>query len=164
MLIAMVAAMAANRVIGLDNQMPWHLPADLKHFKAVTLGKPVVMGRKTFESIGRPLPGRRNVVISRQAAPQDSAVEWVNSVEQALTLLADAPEVMIIGGAEIYRQCLPLATRLYLTEIDLETAGDAWFPDYRAAANWQIVSDESFPKDATNPLAYRFMTLERIEP
>lgn len=163
MLIAMVAAMAANRVIGLDNQMPWHLPADLKHFKAVTLGKPVIMGRKTFESIGRPLPGRRNIVISRQVAPQGSAVEWVNSVEQALALLANVPEVMIIGGAEIYRQCLPLATRLYLTEIDLETAGDAWFPDYRAVANWQIVSEESFPQDATNPLAHRFITLERIE-
>lgn len=163
MLIAMVAAMAANRVIGLDNQMPWHLPADLKHFKAVTLGKPVVMGRKTFESIGRPLPGRRNIVISRQVSPQNGAVEWVNSVEQALNLLADVPEVMIIGGAEIYRQCLPFASRLYLTEIDLETAGDTWFPDYQAVANWQTVSDEYFTKDEHNPFAHRFITLERIK-
>lgn len=161
MQIAMIAAMAANRVIGLDNQMPWHLPADLKHFKAVTLGKPVIMGRKTYESIGRPLPGRRNIVISRQPAPANSPVEWVSSVEQALSLVSDVPEVMIIGGAEIYRQCLPLATRLYLTEIALEVAGDAFFPDYRQAASWQTVSDDYFPANAENPLAYRFLTLAR---
>ncbi|CAM5225858.1 type 3 dihydrofolate reductase [Alishewanella longhuensis] len=161
MQIAMIAAMAANRVIGRDNQMPWHLPADLKHFKAVTLGKPVVMGRKTFELIGRPLPGRRNIVISRQEAPVNSQVEWVSSIEQALALVADVPEVMIIGGAEIYRQCLPLATRLYLTEIELEVAGDAFFPDYNAAASWQERSNEYFPVSAENPLAYRFLTLER---
>lgn len=162
MQIAMIAAMAANRVIGFNNQMPWHLPADLKHFKAVTLGKPVIMGRKTYESIGRPLPGRRNIVISRQAPPVDSPVEWANSVEQALALVAEAPEVMIIGGAEIYRQCLPVAKRLYLTEIELVTLGDAWFPDYRAAAEWQELSNDYFPVSADNPLAYRFLTLERV--
>lgn len=161
MQIAMIAAMAANRVIGRDNQMPWHLPADLKHFKAVTLGKPVVMGRKTYESIGRPLPGRRNIVISRQQAPANSPVEWVTSIEQALALVADVPEVMIIGGAEIYRQCLPLAKRLYLTEIELDTMGDACFPDYRAAAEWQALSNDYFPVSADNPLAYRFLVLER---
>jgi len=161
MQIAMIAAMAANRVIGLNNQMPWHLPADLKHFKAVTLGKPVIMGRKTYESIGRPLPGRRNIVISRQGAPVDSPVEWASSVEQALALVADVPEVMIIGGAEIYRQCLPLAQRLYLTEIELETAGDAWFPDYRSVADWRELSNDYFPVSVDNPVAHRFLTLER---
>lgn len=162
MRISMIAAMAEQRVIGLNNQMPWHLPADLQHFKKVTLGKPVVMGRKTFESIGRPLPGRRNVVISRQTAPIDSPVEWVSSIEQALALLADQPEVMIIGGAEIYRQCLPLAQRLYLTEIALNTAGDAFFPDYSAAYAWQEIAREEFPQSSENPLAYRFITLERL--
>lgn len=161
MQVAMIAAMAANRVIGLNNQMPWHLPADLKHFKAITLGKPVVMGRKTYESIGRPLPGRRNIVISRQPAPTDSPVEWVSSIEQALVLLADVSEVMIIGGAEIYRQCLPLATKLYLTEIALETAGDAWFPDYRAEAHWQEIDSQLFTASDDNPLTHRFITLVR---
>ncbi|GHG61200.1 dihydrofolate reductase [Alishewanella longhuensis] len=160
--IAMIAAMAANRVIGRNNQMPWHLPADLKHFKALTLGKPVIMGRKTFESIGRPLPGRRNIVISRQEASANSQVEWVNSIEQALALVADVPEVMIIGGAEIYRQCLPLAKRLYLTQIELDVAGDAFFPDYLAAAAWHELSNEYFAAGTDNPLAYRFLTLERV--
>lgn len=127
MLISLVAAMAANRVIGKDNQMPWHLPADLKHFKAVTLGKPVVMGRKTFESIGRVLPGRRNLVISRTPPADSRGAEWVNSLAQALELLQGHDEVMIIGGGEIYRQALPLAQRLYLTDIDLTTEGDAFF-------------------------------------
>lgn len=162
MQIAMIAAMAADRVIGLNNQMPWHLPADLKHFKAVTLGKPVLMGRKTYESIGRPLPGRRNIVVSRQASPANSPVEWVSSIEQGLALVADLPEVMIIGGAEIYQQCLPLASRLYITEIELQVVGDAYFPDYRAAASWRELSNEHFPVSADNPLAYRFLTLERI--
>ncbi|MCT8124873.1 MAG: type 3 dihydrofolate reductase [Alishewanella aestuarii] len=161
MRISMIAAMAQQRVIGLNNQMPWHLPADLQHFKKVTLGKPVVMGRKTFESIGRPLPGRRNIVISRQTPAVDSPVEWVSSIEQALALLAEQPEVMIIGGAEIYRQCLPLAQRLYLTEIALETAGDAFFPDYHAEGNWQEIAREEHPQSAENPLGYRFITLER---
>lgn len=162
MQIAMIAAMAADRVIGLDNQMPWHLPADLKHFKAVTLGKPVLMGRKTYESIGRPLPGRRNIVVSRQPAPANSSVEWVSSIEQGLALVSAMPEVMIIGGAEIYQQCLPLASRLYITEIELQVAGDAYFPDYRAAASWQELSNEYFPASADSPLAYRFLTLERL--
>lgn len=162
MQIAMIAAMAANRVIGLDNKMPWHLPADLKHFKAVTLGKPVIMGRKTYESIGRPLPGRRNIIISRQAAPIDSPVEWVNSIEQALALVADVPEVMIVGGAEIYQQCLPLANRLYLTEIELDVAGDACFPDYQAVGPWQEIAREAHPANPDNPLGYRFLTLERL--
>ncbi len=161
MQISMIAAMAANRVIGLNNKMPWHLPADLQHFKAVTLGKPVVMGRKTFESIGRPLPGRRNIVISRQTAPSDSKVEWVSSIEQAFDLLSDAPEVMIIGGAEIYKQCLPLASRLYLTEIELNTPGDAWFPDYQAHGPWRELSNEYVAASPANPLAHRFITLVR---
>lgn len=161
MIISMVAAMAANRVIGKDNQMPWHLPADLKHFKAVTLGKPVVMGRKTFDSIGRVLPGRRNVVISRSKPADPRGAEWVTSLQQALDVLQQQPEVMIIGGAEIYRQCLPLARRLYLTEIALETTGDAYFPDYHAAGNWRVVAESEHNADHLNAHHCRFLTLQR---
>lgn len=162
MIISMVAAMAANRVIGRANQMPWHLPADLRHFKQVTLGKPVIMGRKTFESIGRVLPGRRNVVISRTAPVDSKGAEWVSSVEQALSLLAEQPEVMVIGGGEIYRQCLPLAQRLYLTEIELETEGDAFFPDYQQSGQWQLTEDVLYSADDQNRYNCRFITLERL--
>lgn len=161
MIISMVAAMAANRVIGKDNQMPWHLPADLKHFKAVTLGKPVVMGRKTFDSIGKALPGRRNIVVSRQMALEHRGAEWVSSLTEAFELLQNQPEVMVIGGAEIYRQCLPLAQRLYLTEIALETEGDACFPDYQAAGNWTLVEQHFLPADSNNLYDCRFITLDR---
>ncbi|MDX5406144.1 MAG: type 3 dihydrofolate reductase [Chromatiaceae bacterium] len=161
MIISLVAAMAANRVIGKDNQMPWHLPADLKHFKAVTLGKPVVMGRKTFDSIGRVLPGRRNLVISRTPPADSRGAEWVNSLAQALELLQGHDEVMIIGGGEIYRQALPLAQRLYLTDIDLTTEGDAFFPDYHAVADWQLVQQSEHPADTQNPYHCYFRTWQR---
>lgn len=161
MIISMIAAMANNRVIGLDNQMPWHLPIDLQHFKAVTLGKPVVMGRKTFDSIGRLLPGRRNVVISRQSPQDNKGADWVTDLEQAFALLSDAEEIMVIGGGQIYQQCLPFAQRLYLTEIDLSTPGDAFFPDYQAVANWQLVDEQYHAADQRNPHSCRFITLER---
>jgi dihydrofolate reductase len=163
MIISMVAAMANHRVIGLNNQMPWHLPADLAHFKQVTLGKPVLMGRRTFESIGRLLPGRRNIVISRQAKPAGFSADWVGSVEEALALLTDSAELMVIGGGELYKQMLPLASRLYLTEIALTTTGDAWFPDYQAVANWRLISEQLRPADPQNPHDCRFITLERID-
>ena len=135
--IAMIAAMANNRVIGADNAMPWHLPADLAHFKRTTLGKPVIMGRKTYESIGRALPGRLNIVITRddQYSLEDATV--VHSPEEALALAneQDTPEVMIIGGGNIYQQFLPQASTLYLTFIDLDVAGDTQFPDYEASGD-----------------------------
>ena len=164
MIISMIAAMAQNRVIGKDNQMPWHLPADLKHFKQVTLGKPVIMGRKTFESIGRALPGRRNIVISRSAPAQSQGAEWVSSLQQAFALLQDQAEVMVIGGAEIYRQCLPLAQRLYLTNIDLVTDGDAFFPDYSGAGkfDWQLIAESEHQPDSDNAYHCRFITLQRV--
>lgn len=163
MIISMIAAMADNRVIGKDNQMPWHLPADLKHFKRLTLGKPVVMGRKTFESIGKPLPGRRNVVISRTAPLDSCGAEWVTSLAQAFELLEGQAEVVVIGGAEIYKQCLPLAQVLYLTKIDLNVSGDAFFPDYQSssAGAWQVIDEYVQPADSANPYACRFITLER---
>ncbi|WP_076541213.1 dihydrofolate reductase [Shewanella sp. UCD-KL21] len=130
MRIAMIAAMANNRVIGKDNKMPWHLPEDLKHFKAMTLGKPVVMGRKTFESIGRPLPGRHNIVISRQADYHIEGVSCVSSFEQAKQLVTGCDELVVIGGGQLYKEILPLADILYLTFIELTVDGDTFFPEW----------------------------------
>lgn len=161
MKIALVAAMANRNVIGLHNQMPWHMPADLAHFKQVTLGKPVIMGRKTFDSIGRLLPGRRNIIISRQHAPVYLAADWVHSIDEALSLVADQPEVMIIGGAELYKQMLPRADRLYLTHIEFDTEGDAYFPDYLLDPSWRQISCEKFTADSKNPHSYRFVLLEK---
>ncbi|MEG0009834.1 MAG: type 3 dihydrofolate reductase [Aeromonas sp.] len=162
MMISMIAAMAHDRVIGLDNQMPWHLPADLAHFKRVTLGKPVLMGRKTFESIGRPLPGRRNLVISRNPDYRADGVEVVESVEAALALLsADAtPELMVIGGGHLYAELLPTASRLYLTRIDLAVEGDTRFPAFDEA-DWVRLESESHPADEKNPHPYCFETWQR---
>jgi len=161
MIVSLIAAMANDRVIGLNNQMPWHMPADLAHFKQITLGKPVVMGRKTFDSIGRLLPGRRNIVISRQPMPIGFGADWLPSIDAALDLLQAEPEVMIIGGAELYRQTLPVADRLYLTEFDLKVQGDAWFPDYHAVGAWHISLLQEHQADAKNPANYRFLQLER---
>jgi dihydrofolate reductase len=159
MKISMIAAMAYDRVIGKDNQMPWHMPADLAHFKRVTLGKPVLMGRKTFESIGRPLPGRRNLVISRNPGYQADGIEVVGSVEAALALLADneVAEVMVIGGGHLYAELLPKADCLYLTRIELEVEGDTRFPAF-ADEQWQCVEREVHQADEKNPHPYRFET------
>ena len=160
--ISMIAAMAHDRVIGLDNQMPWHLPADLAHFKRVTLGKPVLMGRKTFESIGRPLPGRRNLVISRNLDYQADGVEMVSSVEVALARLQGegVEELMVIGGGYLYEQLLPRADRLYLTRIDLAVEGDTCFPTF-SDADWLKLKCESHDPDEKNPHPYCFETWQR---
>jgi dihydrofolate reductase len=162
MKISMIAAMAHDRVIGKDNQMPWHLPADLAHFKRVTLGKPVLMGRKTFESIGRPLPGRRNLVISRNPGYQADGIEVVGSVEAALALLASSAveELMVIGGGHLYGQLLPRADSLYLTRIDLAVAGDTRFPAFDDG-QWQRIASEPHPADEKNPHPYCFETWQR---
>ncbi|MCQ8886517.1 type 3 dihydrofolate reductase [Pseudoalteromonas agarivorans] len=159
MIISMIAAMANNRVIGLDNKMPWHLPADLQHFKKVTTGKPVVMGRKTFESIGRPLPGRRNIIITRNSQYSAQGIETVTTPEAALELVKAEEEVMIIGGGNIYQQFLPSADRLYLTFIDLEVEGDTQFPDYKAVATWENVDEQANKPDEKNQYSYKFVTL-----
>jgi len=161
MLISLIVAMADSRVIGRGNQMPWHLPADLRHFKSVTLGKPVIMGRRTYESIGRPLPSRRNVVITRNADWHAEGIECVHSLDAALALVNDTAEVMIIGGGQLYKEALPLAERLYLTHIELSvTDADTWFPDY-SSYEWQVVSDDRHEPDEKNPYHYRFETLDR---
>lgn len=161
MIISMIAAMANDRIIGDDNQMPWHLPADLQHFKRVTMAKPVVMGRKTFESIGRPLPGRRNIVITRNANYKAEGIEVVSSPEEALTLLEGTEEVMVIGGGNIYSQFLPLAERLYLTFIDLTVTGDTQFPDYEKGYQWVEVESEVNQPDERNKYGYTFVTLHK---
>ena len=158
----MIAAMANNRVIGLDNKMPWHLPGDLQHFKKVTSGKPVIMGRKTFESIGRPLPGRRNIIITRNKDYHASGIETVTTPEAALELVNDVAEVMIIGGGNIYQQFLAQAQRLYLTFIDLDVEGDTQFPDYKSVANWQIEDEMLMTPDDKNKYSYKFVTLNKI--
>ncbi|MBB1408730.1 type 3 dihydrofolate reductase [Pseudoalteromonas sp. SG44-17] len=163
MKISMIAAMAKNRVIGQDNDMPWHLPADLQHFKAVTMNKPVLMGRKTFESIGRPLPGRRNIVISRNTDYTAVGVDVVTSPEAAISLLCESDEVMVIGGGNIYQQFLKSADTLYLTFIDLDVAGDTQFPDYEQSANWQVVEELYNQPDDKNIYGYKFVTLDKVK-
>ncbi|KXO11954.1 Dihydrofolate reductase [Moritella sp. JT01] len=162
MIVSMIAALANNRVIGLDNKMPWHLPAELQLFKRATLGKPIVMGRNTFESIGRPLPGRLNIVLSRQTDYKPKGVTVVATLDDAVVAAGDVEELMIIGGATIYNQCLAAADRLYLTHIELTTEGDTWFPDYEQY-NWQEIEHESYAADDKNPHDYRFSLLERVK-
>lgn len=160
MQISLIAALDRNNLIGADQGMPWRLPADLKRFKALTMGKPIVMGRKTYETIGRPLPGRQNIVLTRDQDYEAPGCVVVHSIEDALKVSSDAPEVMIIGGGAIYRQFLPLASRLYLTLIDATFEGDTYFPDINCD-NWQMVSEETFDQDQQNPYPVRLVILER---
>ncbi|WCE29404.1 type 3 dihydrofolate reductase [Vibrio sp. SCSIO 43137] len=159
MKISMIAAMANNRVIGKDNQMPWHLPADFAWFKRCTMGKPVVMGRKTYQSIGRPLPGRHNIVISRDPSVSFQGTTVVSSIDEAFKLVAGEAEVMIIGGGSIYASCLEIADRLYLTHIDLEVDGDTQFPDW--GEGWQECFSENYSADEKNRFDMRFSILDR---
>ena len=129
-MISLIVAHDKNRVIGNDNKMPWHLPDDLQYFKEMTMGKPMIMGRKTFESIGRALPGRRNIVISRNKAYEAEGIELASTVEEALRLAGNVPEVMVIGGEQIFKTCLPMAERLYVTQINHAFEGDTYFPNY----------------------------------
>lgn len=161
--LSMIVAHAHNRIIGKDNDMPWHLPADLAYFKKTTLGKPIIMGRKTFESIGRALPGRKNIVISRDQAYHADGVEVVHSVEQALALVIDVEEVMVIGGGAIYQHCLPKAQRLYITHIDADIAGDTQFPAYDVENDWHKVSQEHYLADEKNAYPLAFTVYERSD-
>ncbi len=146
--IVVIAAVARNRVIGKDNRLLWNIPEDMAHFKALTSGRTVIMGRKTWDSLPprfRPLPGRRNIVISRQADYPAPGAELAGSLEQALQLAASGEEsIFIIGGEQIYRQAMALADRLEITEVDLEPEGDAWFPEI-AAVDWKISAKSEFP-------------------
>ncbi len=161
MLLSIMVAMDKNRVIGINNTLPWHLPADLQHFKKTTMGKPIVMGRKTYESIGKPLPGRRNIILTRQSDYQAAGCDIFTDIENLLDNLANESEVMIIGGAEIFKRVLPITQRLYLTLIDHEFAGDTFFPQWHAN-EWREVASEKHHPDANNPYPYRFVTLDKI--
>jgi len=160
--LCLIAALAQNRVIGRDNQLPWHLPADLKHFKALTLGKPIIMGRKTWDSLGRPLPGRLNLVVSRQPGLQLEGAEVFASLEVAIVRADEwarqqgVGELMLIGGAQLYGQGLALAERLYLTRVGLNPEGDAWFPEF-SEVDWQRESLDEHPPAGEVP-AYDFET------
>ena len=166
MKIAMIAAMAQNGVIGRDNQLPWHLPNDLKFFKASTMGKPIIMGRKTYESIGRPLPGRTNIVVTRDASYSPEGIRVVNSIEVALQLagrIADhdgVDEVMVIGGSQLYEQLLPRTDYLYITQVHACVDGDAYFPKLDMEA-WHEESREDFVATDGNPHNYSFVTYSR---
>lgn len=160
-IISLIAAMDKNRVIGTDGgKLPWHLPADLKQFKSLTLGKPVIMGRKTFESIGHPLPERKNIIITRNKNYKAPGCVIVHSSDEALAQTEDASEVMIIGGAEIFAEFLPLANRMYLTLIDGEFSGTVYFPQWDSE-EWREVSREAHEPDEKNVYGYTFLVLER---
>ncbi len=161
MKISLIVAMATNRAIGLDNKMPWHLSADLKKFKAITMGSPIVMGRKTYESIGRPLPGRSNIIISRNLDYQQTDCLVFNDIKTAITTSSkDAEEIFIIGGAELYKATLPLADNLYLTLINQEFTGDTFFPEIDFKA-WSEVSREDISDDPSVNFSYSFLKLSR---
>jgi dihydrofolate reductase len=167
MKVSLIVAMAENRVIGRNNQLPWYLPEDLRYFKRVTMGKPVVMGRKTFESIGKPLPGRTNIVVSRNPDFHAEGVRVVKdlmmarAVCESFAIVEGIEEVMVIGGAQIYEQALPMADRLYLTEVHAEVAGDALFPEFDRS-QWRELGRQQFLAAEANPYDYSFVILERL--
>lgn len=161
MRIALVAAMAQNRVIGRDNRLPWRLSADLRHFKSLTMGKPVIMGRNTWESIGKPLPGRSNIVVTRNRAYRAEGCQVVHSIEEALAAAAGCEEAMIMGGAELYRHTIERADRLYLTLVEATLEGDTLFPEIEPD-QWRELQREHHWADKKNEYDYTFATLERI--
>lgn len=161
MRVSVIVAASANNVIGVNGGLPWHLPEDLRQFKAVTMGKPMIMGRRTFASIGRPLPGRRSIVLTRQDDIAIDGCEIANSPQHALQLAGDADEVMVIGGGTVYEQMLPHTDRIYLTRVDAEIEGDTVFP-YLVAAEWVTTSSEEYPVTAERPTGFSIQILDRV--
>lgn len=165
-MISLIVAMASNRVIGRNNQLPWSLPSDLKYFKSMTMGKPIVMGRKTFESIGKPLPGRTNIVVTNNRAFKAEGVSVVHSLDEAIELATevalgdDVAELMVIGGAQLYEAILPRVERLYLTEVQAEVEGDAWFPalDF---SQWNESHRDDFQAVDATLYGYSFVVYDR---
>lgn len=153
--ITLVVAAAENNTIGKDNQMPWHLPNDFKYFKKNTIEHSVVMGRKTFESIGKPLPDRRNIILTRNQQYLNPEVDVADSLMEALTYCRDEREVFIIGGADIFRQALPLAHKVLLTRVHADIAGDTFFPEL-SPSDWTLVSQERHSKDEKHAYDYTF--------
>ncbi len=162
-MLSLVVAVGENNEIGKAGRMPWHLPADLRHFKALTLGKPVIMGRRTFEAIGKPLPGRRNIVVSRKPGYNAPGCEVTQSFTDALVLAVGVAEIMVIGGGEIYREALLRAQRIYLTRVHALFEADTFFPAIDPS-EWRQIVREEHAADARNAHAYSFITLERRLP
>ncbi|WP_224248992.1 dihydrofolate reductase [Hyalangium gracile] len=160
MKLSAIVAMAANRVIGVNNQLPWRLPADLARFKRVTMGHTLVLGRKTYESIGRPLPGRTMIVVTRQPGYAPAGVKVAHSVDEALTLAQGEDEVFIAGGAELYAQTMGRLDRLYLTRIERDIPGDTRFPEVDLST-WKLLEEEHHPAATADALPYAFLTYER---
>jgi dihydrofolate reductase len=158
--LSLIWAMDSNRLIGNANALPWYLPADLAFFKRTTLGKPILMGRKTYQSIGKPLPGRRNIVITRDPGFCAAGCDIATGIDEALRLCADAEEVMLIGGASLYEQTIDRASKLYITRIHGEFEGDTWFPEFNIDA-WNIESREDFDADQANPYSYSLVKYVR---
>jgi dihydrofolate reductase len=158
--VALIAAVARNGIIGAGNRLPWHLPEDLRHFRSITSGHTVIMGRKTWESIGKPLPNRQNIVVSRQAGLRLDGAAVAHSLEEALTLAVRPDPVFIIGGEALYRSALPVATLLYLTEIARDFAGDARFPPFERG-EWREIACEVHEPASRDGFAYHFATYER---
>lgn len=161
MKLAIIVAMDEHRLIGKNNDLPWKLSADLQFFRRTTMGKPIVMGRNTHESIGRPLPGRQNIVITSQADYQAEGCDVVNSLENALALCRDAEEVMVMGGASLYEQTVALADKLYLTRVHANLDGDTWFPEW-SERDWQLISSEPHQADEKNQYDYSFELYQRV--
>jgi dihydrofolate reductase len=161
MKISIIVAASANNVIGDDGELPWYLPEDLKRFKATTMGKPMIMGRATFDSIGRALPGRRSIILTRQEGFKAEGCDVVPTIEAALASAGDADEVMIVGGGEIYRQFLPMADRIYLTRVQAEINGDTLFPELDMN-EWDVVAVEEYPAGDEREIGFDVETLDRI--
>ena len=160
MTISIIAAVAANRVIGKEGDLPWHIPEDLKYFKRITMGKPVIMGRKTWETLDEPLPGRKNVVVTRQDDYKAAGAEVVHNLDDAMKAAGGAQEVMILNGAGIYEAALPRADRMYLTHIHEAFEGDTYFPEFNRN-NWEVV-ERTESETADGELTYSFVVYERI--
>ncbi|OUR65706.1 dihydrofolate reductase [Methylophaga sp. 42_25_T18] len=161
MKVAIIVAMDKQGLIGRNNDLPWKLSADLKYFRRVTMGKPLVMGRNTHESIGRALPGRKNIIVTSNTDYQVDGCTVVPSLEQALLACDDAEEVMVMGGASLYEQLLPEVERIYLTHVDVELEGDTWFPQWNKD-QWQEISREDHPADEKNQYPYSFVVYDRV--
>jgi dihydrofolate reductase len=163
MSLSILVAMAANRTIGINNTLPWRCPEDLKHFKALTMGHHIIMGRKTFDSIGRPLPGRTTVVVTRNRELKIDGCLMAHSLQEAIAACANDHAIFIVGGAELYAQAMPLADTLFITEIQQNVAGDAHFPEF-SRTEWQEVSREQHHQETPQPLDYHFVTYRRNRP
>lgn len=161
MKLAIIVATDEQGLIGRDNDLPWKLSADLQYFRQITMGKPLIMGRTTHESIGRALPGRKNIVVTKNLSYQAEGCCVVNSLDEAMKACEDTDEVMVMGGASLYEQLLPMADKLYLTLVHASLEGDTWFPEWQKL-NWQEVSRDDHPSDDKNDYPYSFVVFERV--